>query len=156
MKNFKINSQILQIDSLLRVISSKEIDEFELSNWAKYICVLSSGLLENAIKWIFSEYAYSNTKKPIASFINVQLGRIRSPSCELFITIAAAFNQKAAEELKIELDSKGYGDAIDSIIRNRHLIVHGKARDCSVSFVQAKQYYENAKKGLDIIEEKFS
>lgn len=156
MKNAKIVSQIQQLDSLVEFLRKKQMDEFEAAQWAKYVCVLSSGLLENSIKSIFTDYATAISAKPIATFIESTIGKIRNPNTEVFISVASAFGNRLAQELKQELADNGYSDAIDSIIRNRHLIVHGKAKDCAVSLAMVLNYYQGAKNGLKLIEEKYS
>jgi len=154
MNSQPLSSQIDRLDHLVQNVKEKAADEYELSSWGKYICVLASGVLENAVKNLYSEYASRQASKPIASFIETHLGKIRSPNTDVFLVVATAFSGRLSMEIKKELEDKGYDEAIDSIIRNRHLIVHGKEKDCAISFVQAVQYYENAKKGLAIIETK--
>jgi len=64
--------------------------------------------------------------------------------------LTRAFNAGWANEL----DSKTAGklrDAVDSIVANRHQIAHG--RDVGITYASIKNYYEDAIRVVEIIQE---
>ncbi len=60
MRNRNINLQLQQLNSLFRNTSSASSGNIELqAHWAKYLCVLSAGLIENALSEIYTKKIWS-------------------------------------------------------------------------------------------------
>ena len=153
MQNREIARQLQRLKDLIKRTTDACGDNPEAqSDWAKYICVLSAGLIENALKEIYIEYAYRTVSEPVARFASSHISPIRNPKTDKFIEIAAAFK----EEWKIELENfvtlDGRGDALDSLINQRHLIAHGKERDSHLSIVQVKEYLEKTIEVIEFVE----
>jgi hypothetical protein len=154
MQNREIAIQFQRLQDLIKKSDEATAGNIELqAHWAKYLCVLSAGLLENAIKEIYMEYARKQVSRPIANFISSILSPIRNPKSQKFLEIATAFNPVWKDELENHLNNAGRGDAIDTIIGNRHLIAHGKGHNSNVSLVQIKEYVTKAEEVLGFIEE---
>jgi len=153
MHNREIARQLQRLHDLVQKSGEATAGAIELqSQWAKYICVLSAGLLENAIKEIYIEYAQNQVSRPIANFISTLLSPIRNPKSQRFLEIAAAFNPDWKDELESYLNDDGRGDAVDSIMNHRHLIAHGKSHNSNISLVQIKDYLAKAQQVLEFIE----
>jgi hypothetical protein len=154
MHNREITRQFQRLQDLIKKAVEATDGSIELqSHWAKYLCVLSAGLLENAIKEIYIEYAHNQVSKPIANFISSIFSPIRNPKSQKFLEIATAFNPIWKGELENYLNDYGRGDAIDSIMNQRHLIAHGKGHNSNISLVQIKEYITKAEQVLEFIEE---
>jgi hypothetical protein len=153
MHNREISRQFQRLHDLIKRSDEATAGTIELqSHWARYLCILSAGLLENAIKEIYIEYAQSQVSRPIANFISTLLSPIRNPKSQKFLEIAAAFNPAWKDELETHLNDDGRGDAIDSIMNHRHLIAHGKSHNSNISLVQIKDYLAKAQEVLEFIE----
>ncbi len=153
MHNREIAKQLQRLHDLIKKSNEATAETIELqAHWAKYVCVIAAGLLENAIKEIYVEYAQNQVSRPIANFISASLSPIRSPKSERFIHFAAAFNPNWKDELKQHFVDNGGGDAIDTIIQQRHLIAHGKSANSSLSLAQIKEYVIKAEEALEFIE----
>ena len=122
------------------------------SHWAKYICIICSGLLENALNEIYTDYAFKQISQPIASFVSSKLSQIRNPKSSVFLETATAFKPVWRNELKNFMEDEGRGDAIDSIIKNRHLIAHGSDQNSGVTVSRVKDWLEKAIEVLEFIE----
>lgn len=134
MHNREIARQFQRLQDLVKKSDEATAGAIELqAQWAKYLCILSAGLLENAIKEIYIEYAQNQVSKPIANFISSLLSPTRNPKSQKFLEIAAAFNPAWKVELENYLNDDGRGDAIDSIMNHRHLIAHGKSHNSNIS-----------------------
>jgi RiboL-PSP-HEPN len=154
MHNREIARQFQRLQALIKKCDEATAENIELqAHWAKYLCILSAGLLENAIKEIYMDYARNQTSRPIASFISSILSPIRNPKSQKFLEIAMSFNPLWKDELEKYLSDEGRGDAIDTIIGNRHLIAHGKGHNSNISLVQIKEYVAKAEEVLEYIEE---
>ena len=137
MRNKELFRQIQRLKSLINRSQEACGDNIEMqSHWAKYACVISAGVIENAIKEIYIEYAQKMVSKPIANYVSSQLGQIRNPKTQKFLDVAAAFKLEWKSELEIFVSAEGRDSAIDSIMNNRHLIVHGKDNDSRITVTQ--------------------
>ncbi len=129
-------------------------DDLEMrAEWARYLCVLYAGLIEKAVKEIYSDFAYKKVADPIARYVSVQVGRIRSPKCTSLLETVAAFKQEWRDELATFVADEGRAEAIDSIMTNRHLIAHGKHSDSRISLAQLDEYRKKAVAVLELMEE---
>ncbi len=154
MRNREISRQLQRLDSIITRTNDACRDNIEIqAYWAQYICILSAGLLENALKEIYSEFAYRTVSEPIANFVSSTLGQIRNPKTQRFIETATAFKSDWKEDLENFLDTDGRREAIDTIMLNRHLIAHGKNQNCNISLAQIKEYLSEAVEVIDFIED---
>lgn len=152
MVNRELNRQLQIIQCLIESTSLSTADNIELQgHWGKYLCVLAAGFLENAISVIYVELASRSSAPHVASYASRMLEKIKNPKAEKFVDTARAFNKSWGEELSVFFEENAeIKGAIDSIMTNRHLIVHGK--NTSVSLAIVKEYLKNSVKALDFIE----
>jgi hypothetical protein len=66
------------------------------------------------------------------------------------LEIAGAFDDAWRTNLESFLADSGRKEAIDSIIANRHLIVHGK--DSGITLVRVKEYLQRCIEVIDFLE----
>ncbi len=153
MENQEISRQLQRLRSLIKRTNEACTDNLEIqADWAKYICVIGSGLIENGIRHIYMEYASKTVSKPIAKYVNSHLSAIRNPKSDRFLEVAGAFKEEWKEELEVFLNEDGRGDAIDSLMDQRHLIAHGKAHNSSLTMGGVLGYLEKAIQVLKFIE----
>ena len=152
MQNRELSRQIQQLNALItRTVQASAGDADMQSHWAKYICVLSAGLLENALPELYSEYAQKSASPAISSYVRTSLSKIQNPKTARFIETAGAFKKEWEEELKAFADNQGRKDAVDSIMNNRHRIAHGKSSD--ISMARIKDYLQRSIELIEFIEE---
>lgn len=126
-------------------------EQFELqAHWARYLCVLAAGFIENALADIYSAYARSAASPSISNYVEATLGKVQNPKSKIFFQTAWAFNTEWEDTLKEFLDKDGRREAIDSIMANRHLIAHGK--DSGISLVRVSEYLEKSVQVIEFIE----
>jgi len=123
-------------------------DQLELqAHWARYLCVLAAGFLENALAEIYSTYAKSCASPSVSNFVESVLAKIQNPKANKFVDTARAFDPRWVDNLTTFLLNEGRKDAIDAVMSNRHLIAHGK--DSGISLARVKDY---VKKSIEVIE----
>jgi hypothetical protein len=88
------------------------------AHWARYICVVASGFIENALKEVYSSYARSCSSAAVADFVETRLANIQNPKAGRFLETAGAFNKARAVDLEAFLQVDGRKEAIDSIMSN--------------------------------------
>lgn len=129
-------------------------DNLELqAEWARYICIVSSGILENSLKELYIEFAKQKASARIARYISSQISPLRNPKTQRFLDIASAFSQTWQAELEVFVGDNGRSEAIDSIMNQRHLIAHGKYKNSNITMAGIKEYFSKAIEVLDFIEQ---
>lgn len=127
-------------------LSFEEDDEMR-SHLAKYICILCSGFLENAIHYIYSDYVKNETSSAtVISYSTITINKIQNPNSEKFREIAKSFNADWEPALRDFLQNEERSTAINYIIRDRHKIAHGK--DSDITLPRIREYHN---KTVDVI-----
>lgn len=151
MKLKQLSSQRQRIVWLISQANNLSADQIELrAHWARYICVLCSGFLENALKEVYSCYAQSCSAATVGNYVETQLERVQNPKASRFIETAQSFNMQWATDLATFLDEDGRREAIDAIMSNRHLIAHGK--DSGITLARIAGYLEKSVSVVEFIE----
>ena len=83
----------------------------------------------------------------ISNYACNMITQVRNPNSQKFIEIAGMFEPTWREELEKYMSDNGRLEAINSIISNRHLIVHGK--DSGITLARLKDYLM---KSIEVIE----
>jgi hypothetical protein len=147
LKNTELRSQASRISDLLAKAPSATGGDIELqAHWARYICVLAAGFLENALFEVYAAVIRTGSNPAVASFAVSRLEKISNPKASRFIDTATAFKAGWGEELSTFVDDEGRRDAIDSIMSNRHLIAHGA--HSGITIARLRQFFE---KSVDVV-----
>jgi len=151
MRNRELSRQHNQLKTLISKTETITAGDMEAqSHWAKYLCVLSAGFLENAIQELYGLYCSKCANPNVASFTKKALARIQNPKAEAFLEVAGSFKKKWGDDLEKFIDNEGRKEAINSIMSNRHRIAHGK--DTSISLVRIKEYLSKSVGVIEFIE----
>src|SRR6266446_2250895 len=126
MKNVQVTREFQKLKALIKKAAGSTQDLELQSHWAQHVCILTSGLLENALKEIYSEYIGRASNPAVARYARSRLSRIQNPNSTAFIETTRCFDPVWANSLESFLERDGRREAIDSIIANRHQIAHGK------------------------------
>ncbi|NJO84423.1 MAG: hypothetical protein HC828_17695 [Blastochloris sp.] len=76
-----MQSQKDRLDNLFKKASAMDDAEMQ-AHFARYLCVLVSGFLENAIREIYSTYARGQSSPYAANYVNAQLKHPGNPNME--------------------------------------------------------------------------
>lgn len=151
MTNQELSSQKQKIDSLF-VVASTFTDAEIQSHWAKYICVLASGFLENSVRTLVGQYVNKKTQKPIANFVVGNINTFRNPKMESILQVVGRFDGTWREKLEKNLTSE-MSTAVTSIVANKNLIAHGKS--VGLTCATMKGYFKDAVKFVELLEKQF-
>ena len=125
-------------------------DDLELrAHWAKYLCVLACGFLEVALREIYAEYTSLRSDPTVTRCVRKRLDGVNNPNMSKIVEVAGWFSSEWARQLE-EASAEVHKGAIDSIIANRHLIVHG--RSVGVTYVRIREWYKSAVAVIEMIE----
>lgn len=149
MTNPHVNSFRDRLDSLFDRIEGFHGDMELQAHWARYLCVLCSGYLEEAVRTIYGTHVRSHTHSHVANYVETTLQGFQNPNMEKILKLTGAFKPEWRRKLESETEGE-LKDAVDSIVANRHLIAHG--RNVGLTYATVKSYYTRAKKVISLIE----
>lgn len=138
------------IDSLLRRARELHHDNELQSHLVRYICILTSGYLEIAIRSTYARYAQRAAPQRIAHFVHRSVVRFQNPNMERILDITGRFSKEWRKQLQVATEGE-LKDAVDSIVANRNNIAHGGG--VGLSYHQMKDYYNRASRVVSIIEQ---
>ena len=78
-----------------------------------------------------------------------KVARLTNAKHEDFLKLAGSFDKKLRQTLEKDSDDQ-MKDAVDSVVANRHLIVHG--RTCGISLGRISGYWDQVKKFAALFE----
>jgi hypothetical protein len=151
MLNRELTRQLQKLQALAKKAGDASLSDLELqAHWAKYLCVLVAGFLENSLVEVFSEFVAGSSSPAVARFATSRLENIQNPKAQRFVEISGAFDKAWGPELEAFLGNNGRKDAIDSIMSNRHQIAHGG--NSGITLARVKQYLDKCVEVIDFIE----
>lgn len=127
--------------------SSRYIEDDEIkSHYSKYLCVLTSGYLEESIKIIVRVYVSTKAHPSILNYVNSATGNLTNLKSEKLGVFLNSFNNEWKEKFDTMLTDEEKA-SIDSVVANRHQIAHGQ--NVGVSYVRVNEWYRNIKKVVE-------
>lgn len=146
--NGDVQSQKQKIDAVLQFANQLPQDDVILSHWAKYVCVLTSGFIEDSLRKILIKYTRDKATPQVVNFAESKLEKITNLNEEKIAQLLGAFSANWMEQFRSKRTEE-QKDAIDSVIANRHQIVHGQS--VGLTLARMKKYYEEVAKVITII-----
>jgi hypothetical protein len=144
----EVHRQRTRLDAKFKRISSVVFDAELQSDYAKYLCVLTTGFLECALYELLVAYSKDKSAPASAKFIESQLNRWANPGAEKITSLLGSFDVAWRSKIEIYLvDEKK--DAVNSLVALRHKIAHGES--VGTSYSQVKGYFDVVSKLVDEI-----
>lgn len=146
--NSELTKQYKKIENLIVKAKTFEPDDELRSHLAKYLCVLSSGFIENAIYHAFSDIAQKSCPPSIVlTYTKGQLYKLQNTNTDKIKELAKSFNPDWWEKgLRDFLQKDNRSTAINYIFKDRHNIAHG--RDSEITIDKLEEYL---KKTVEVI-----
>lgn len=135
MKSVELNRQAAALRHLIkRVGHDPSTRALEMQgHWARYICVLSAGYVENSVRDIYGQYIKKNSySAAVIRYAIKQLDGVQNPRPDKLVKIAASFDPAWGRDLENHLSQNFRSDAVNAIMSNRHLIAHGRSSNVTV------------------------
>jgi len=151
--NAELERQYIKLNNLIAETKERfEPDDEMQSHMAKYLCILCSGFLENAIKSTLTDFAKDKTdNEMVLAYVKSQLQRINNPNAKRIRETAEIFSSTWKERLNVFMQENDKASAINYIIKDRHKIAHGK--DSEITIRRIEQYFSKVVEVFVFIEQ---
>lgn len=123
------------------------------SDFARYLCILVSGFVENAVTALTIAYCRERSQPAVANYAGTQLSRLQNLNSERLVQVVGAFEPRWREDLITFLDGPRK-DALDSVLGLRNQIAHGES--VGVTYVRIQEYYARVKETVSFLGERFT
>jgi hypothetical protein len=137
-----------RLDATFKRASGAQDDPELLSDFARYLCVLVSGFLEQAVIEVLIEYVRLRSHEPIQRHVGQRLRRFTTANAKNITDLLGTFNLDWQNDLESYLVDERK-DAIDSVVNLRQIVSHG--RFAGVTMMSVQRYYDRVKEVVDHI-----
>lgn len=147
----EIDSQKKKLINLFEKISqiSGEEDDELVAHWAKYLCILTSGYIENSIKVIIDGYTMKRSNIAVANFVSKQISSLTNLKVQKISTLLYSFNDNWGKDLEKKITEE-QRSAVDSVIANRNSIAHGQ--HIGLTFPRMKEYFKRVDEVVELVQ----
>lgn len=114
-----------RIDSLIAQYGDLPEEGDARSHWARYVCVVVSGLLETAVEEMCSDYASSRGHQSLAHFVGKSVSWNNQANVEVICKTLGKFRGEWRDKA-YQVMSEEERSAINSVVSLRHGIAHGR------------------------------
>lgn len=140
-----------ELDAAFDRVKRIDINEFELrADFSRYLCVLVSGYLEQALRNATAQYAQSRADPTVSNFVVKNTSRISNLTCDKIREHMTSFDRRWQDRLDALLVDETK-DAVNSVVALRHGVAHGQPAD--ITYERITRYYGEVKRVVAVIEE---
>jgi RiboL-PSP-HEPN len=137
------------LDATFDRASSIKTDPELLSDFARYLCVLVAGFLEQSIIEIVLDHVRTHSASSVQQHVEQRVRRFTNAKVQRVIQLIGSFDADWRRELEGYLVDE-HRAAVDSVVELRHAIAHGRPADV-ISMVRIRDYYGRVKQVVDHI-----
>ena len=119
-----------------------------LSDFARYLCVLISGFLEQAVIELLLEHVRNQASPSIQQHVERRLRQFTNANVQKLLDLFGGFDPDWRLKLEAYLVDE-HKDAVNGIVDLKNTISHGKF--AGVTLVRAKDYYGRVNRVVDKI-----
>lgn len=135
-----------QLDTVFARAAGLGAEAELLSDFARYLCVLVSGFLEQAVVELLIEYARRHSDTRVQQHVEQRIRQLTNLKAKRLIDVFGSFDSGWRLELEGILADE-YKDAVNGIVDLRNAIAHG--RHVGVTMNRVQDYYGRVKAVVD-------
>lgn len=148
MSFYKIGIYEKQLDSLYNEVSQIQEGEINKAHLTRYLCVRTSGYLENVVRILIAHFCDGTSPQPVNNYIvkrtkyitNLDYKRLNGLLSEFDSSWSSEFEQRVTDQQK---------SSLNSVISNRNNISHGNQD--SITYRDMVNYYRDVKDVCQIL-----
>lgn len=137
-----------RLDNIFALAQKLPYEEEILSHWAKYLCVLVSGFIENSFRIMLINYISNKSHKNVAKYATKYIEGITNLNEPKIRDLLGKFNNDWCIFLEENISTEEK-DAFDTIVINRHHISHG--RHTAITLSRVKNNYDKIIRVIELV-----
>ena len=141
----EVNRQRQQLDTTFSRASGLGADAELLSDFARYLCVLVSGFVEQATIELLIEYVRTHSDPRILRHVERSARHLTNLKTHRLIDVIGALDPEWRSELEMFIVDE-YKDALDGIVDLRNSVAHG--RYVGVTLSRVNEYSRALRRSL--------
>jgi hypothetical protein len=132
-------------------VGSYNNDDEEINSFlAQYLCVLSSGFIEDSIRTIYGNFAEEQgSHQHVTAYVKKELKYFQNAKYEDILQLTYAFSHEWGTSFQEFMDEE-MRTSINSIVTNKNQLAHGLSS--GITYTQLKKYFANSLRVLDFLE----
>jgi hypothetical protein len=130
-----LRSRLVATFDRVKTIQDPEVS----SDFARYLCVLVSGYLEQAVIELVLEHVRRRSGLSVQRYVEARLSSFTNANSQRLLTLLGSFDPDWRRDMEPFLVDE-LKDAVDSIVNLRNTIAHG--RFAGVTFSRVSDYYK--------------
>ena len=146
--NVELHREKQRIENIFSLVERLPAEEEILSHWARYLCVMTSGLLENAMRIMLSDFARRHANPRVTKFAQQHIGRLQNLNEERLKQVLGSFDAEWRRSFEAMV-TDAHKAAIDSVVDNRNSIAHGLP--VGITIARMRGYYNRIVEVVDWI-----
>lgn len=112
-------------------------DEELQSDYSRYLCVLTSGYVEQAVWILLREFSRRGANPRVFRYAETNLGRFQNPTTDNIAGLLGAFDAAWRTDFEAFVADERK-DALNSLVATRHQIAHGES--VGITFLRLKAF----------------
>lgn len=132
---------VTEVDAIL-TRASAQTDLQVQSDYAKYLVIRLSGLVEQVITEIVLAYVKSQASQPVVAHVSWRMGTFQNPGMERIRQLVGSFGRNKRDQFDSEV-TEPEREALGSVMAQRNRIAHGEQSTISLS--QVAEYRDEIK-----------
>lgn len=148
MSFYKIGIYEKQLDSLYREVSIIQEGEINKAHLTRYLCVRTSGYLENVVRILIAHYCDGTSPQPVNNYIVKRTKYITNLDFKRLNTLLHEFDSTWSSEFQLRVTDQ-QKSSLNSVISNRNNISHGNQD--SITYRDMVNYYRDVKDVCQIL-----
>lgn len=142
----EVGRQRQHLDTTFSRAGRLDADAELLSDFARYLCVLVSGFVEQATIELLIEYARLHADPRVQRHVEQSVRRLSNLNAQRLIDVVGAFDPEWREEMEAFIVNE-YKSALDGIVALRNQVAHGI--HVEVTLPRVNEYYMRIKQIVD-------
>lgn len=128
-----------RLDATFQRVGQVATDPELQSDFARYLCVLLSGYLEEAVSELLLEHSRRSAAPSVQRFVESRTRRLTNLNSQRLQELLGSFDPDWRKDLEqFVVDERK--DAIDSIVNLKNIIAHGQS--VGVTYTRVRGYYQ--------------
>jgi hypothetical protein len=139
-----------QLESMFQLAAGLPPDEPQ-ARLAEYLCIRTSGLMEQVVKQLLKEYIKSTSAAEVAKYVEGKTDRIANLPNDKLVELLLSFSETWRDEYLANISDEAAG-ALTSIVALRNKLAHG-IDPGGISYGKIQGYYTNVRTLFPILKQ---